>query len=216
PSCSTAISISTARSCGSTSSPGCGASGDLTPSTRSWRRCTATFSGSGSSGSRSPAASLIRRYDPHARAKAGARPAVRRLGCRHRQDRGPGRAHDRAHQPADRASARPSQGPSLASRPADARGPAAQAAQIPAARRPRALPLARARTWPAALSPEDGAPISPGTPAPEFMLRREDGSEFTREDLLGSTTVLVFYPFAFSRVCTDQLNLYEEVLGDLK
>jgi peroxiredoxin (alkyl hydroperoxide reductase subunit C) len=61
---------------------------------------------------------------------------------------------------------------------------------------------------------EEGV-LAPGTPAPEFTLRREDGEEFTRADLLGKTTVLVFYPFAFSRVCTDQLNLYEEVQGDL-
>jgi peroxiredoxin (alkyl hydroperoxide reductase subunit C) len=58
--------------------------------------------------------------------------------------------------------------------------------------------------------------IEPGTPAPDFMLRREDGGEFTRADLEGRTTVLVFYPFAFSPVCTDQLNLYEEVLEDFK
>jgi peroxiredoxin (alkyl hydroperoxide reductase subunit C) len=57
--------------------------------------------------------------------------------------------------------------------------------------------------------------IEAGTPAPEFTLRREDGSEFTQADLEGKTTVLVFYPFAFSRVCTDQLNLYEEVLDEL-
>lgn len=58
--------------------------------------------------------------------------------------------------------------------------------------------------------------LAAGTPAPEFMLRREDGEEFTRADLDGATTVLVFYPFAFSRVCTDQLNLYEEVLGEFQ
>jgi peroxiredoxin (alkyl hydroperoxide reductase subunit C) len=58
--------------------------------------------------------------------------------------------------------------------------------------------------------------IAAGTPAPEFTLQREDGDEFTREDLLGKTTVLVFYPFAFSPVCTDQLQLYEEALDDLK
>jgi peroxiredoxin len=57
--------------------------------------------------------------------------------------------------------------------------------------------------------------IQPGTPAPEFTLRRQDGTEFTRADLEGQTTVLVFYPFAFSPVCTDQLNLYQEVLGEL-
>ncbi len=56
--------------------------------------------------------------------------------------------------------------------------------------------------------------IAPGTAAPEFMLRRENGSEFTRADLEGQTTVLVFYPFAFSPVCTDQFNLYEEVLDE--
>ena len=58
--------------------------------------------------------------------------------------------------------------------------------------------------------------VQPGAPAPEFTLRREDGSEFTRADLAGKTTVLVFYPFAFSPVCTDQLNLYDEVLDELQ
>jgi peroxiredoxin (alkyl hydroperoxide reductase subunit C) len=57
-------------------------------------------------------------------------------------------------------------------------------------------------------------PIPAGTPAPEFTLLREDGSEFTRADLEGKTTVLVFYPFAFSPVCTDQIGLYEDVLSD--
>jgi peroxiredoxin (alkyl hydroperoxide reductase subunit C) len=56
--------------------------------------------------------------------------------------------------------------------------------------------------------------IPAGTPAPEFTLRREDGGEFTRSDLEGKTTVLVFYPFAFSPVCTDQLSLYDEVLDE--
>jgi peroxiredoxin len=57
--------------------------------------------------------------------------------------------------------------------------------------------------------------IEPGSAAPEFVLKRADGSDFTRADLEGKTTVLVFYPFAFSPVCTDQLNLYDEVLSDL-
>jgi peroxiredoxin (alkyl hydroperoxide reductase subunit C) len=56
--------------------------------------------------------------------------------------------------------------------------------------------------------------IAPGSPVPEFSLRREDGSEFTRADLEGKTTVLVFYPFAFSPVCTNQLGLYQEVLDE--
>jgi len=57
--------------------------------------------------------------------------------------------------------------------------------------------------------------IQPGTAAPDFVLRRADGAEFTRADLEGATTVLVFYPFAFSPVCTDQLNLYDEILDEL-
>jgi peroxiredoxin len=56
--------------------------------------------------------------------------------------------------------------------------------------------------------------LQAGTPAPEFTLKRADGSDFTRQDLAGETTVLVFYPFAFSPVCTDQLNLYQEMLGE--
>jgi peroxiredoxin len=57
--------------------------------------------------------------------------------------------------------------------------------------------------------------IQPGTPVPEFTLKTEDGEDFTREDLLGKTTVLVFYPFAFSPVCTDQLQIYDEALEEL-
>jgi peroxiredoxin len=57
--------------------------------------------------------------------------------------------------------------------------------------------------------------ISAGTPAPGFTLARGDGGSFSEEDLAGQTTVLVFYPFAFSPVCTDQLQLYDGLLGEL-
>jgi peroxiredoxin len=57
--------------------------------------------------------------------------------------------------------------------------------------------------------------IAPGTGAPAFTLAREDGSSFTERDLHGQGTVLVFYPFAFSPVCTDQLQLYEPLVGEL-
>ena len=56
--------------------------------------------------------------------------------------------------------------------------------------------------------------IPAGTSVPDFRLRREDGGEFTRADLEARTTVLVFYPFAFSSVCTDQFQIYQEVLED--
>jgi peroxiredoxin (alkyl hydroperoxide reductase subunit C) len=57
--------------------------------------------------------------------------------------------------------------------------------------------------------------IAPGTAAPEFTLKTEDGEAFTRDDLAGRTTVLVFYPAAFCSVCTDQFQIYQEVLEDL-
>ncbi|MEA2141403.1 MAG: hypothetical protein QOC91_1502 [Solirubrobacteraceae bacterium] len=55
--------------------------------------------------------------------------------------------------------------------------------------------------------------ISPDTPAPQFRLAREDGGEFTEQDLRGTYTIFVFYPFAFSPVCTEQLQLYEGALA---
>src|SRR5690242_19688700 len=58
--------------------------------------------------------------------------------------------------------------------------------------------------------------IAPGTTVPDFVLKRGDGSDFTQDDLRGATTVLVFYPFAFSPVCTDQLQVYEEALPELR
>ncbi len=57
--------------------------------------------------------------------------------------------------------------------------------------------------------------LAAGSDVPEFALKREDGGTFTRDDLAGRTTVLVFFPAAFSSVCTDQFQIYEEVLEDL-
>jgi peroxiredoxin len=57
--------------------------------------------------------------------------------------------------------------------------------------------------------------IDPGTAAPDFTLARADGEEFTRENLMAQGTILVFYPFAFSPVCTDQLQVYEPLIEGL-
>ncbi|MFI5004753.1 MAG: redoxin domain-containing protein [Solirubrobacterales bacterium] len=54
--------------------------------------------------------------------------------------------------------------------------------------------------------------LDPGTEVPSFSLTTEGGERFTEKDLRGKTTVLVFYPFAFSPVCTEQLQLYEREL----
>jgi peroxiredoxin len=56
--------------------------------------------------------------------------------------------------------------------------------------------------------------IAAGRPAPDFTLARFKGDPFTRSDLEGATTVLAFYPFAFSPVCTDQLGVYNELLAE--
>ena len=58
--------------------------------------------------------------------------------------------------------------------------------------------------------------IEAGSEAPDFSLPDQDGNIVKLEDLRGQTTVLVFYPNDFSPVCTDQLNVYQEVLGDLE
>jgi peroxiredoxin (alkyl hydroperoxide reductase subunit C) len=58
--------------------------------------------------------------------------------------------------------------------------------------------------------------IQAGGPAPDFTLRDQDGKKVSLSDFRGRTVVLVFYPLDFSPTCTDQLNVYQEVLGELE
>ena len=58
--------------------------------------------------------------------------------------------------------------------------------------------------------------IEPGSQAPDFSLPDQDGNIVSLADLGGQINVLVFYPLDFSPVCTDQLNVYQEVLGELE
>jgi peroxiredoxin (alkyl hydroperoxide reductase subunit C) len=58
------------------------------------------------------------------------------------------------------------------------------------------------------------AVIAPGTAVPPIQLGKQDGSTFTNADFEGHTTILVFYPFAFSPTCTDQMQIYNELLAD--
>ena len=57
--------------------------------------------------------------------------------------------------------------------------------------------------------------LAPGTKVPDFKLATEGGESFTQDDLQGKTSVFVFYPFAFSPVCTDQLQVYEKSLAEI-
>jgi len=47
---------------------------------------------------------------------------------------------------------------------------------------------------------------SAGEPAPEFTLRDQHGQDVTLAELRGTPVVLLFYPFAFSRVCSGELR----------
>jgi peroxiredoxin len=58
--------------------------------------------------------------------------------------------------------------------------------------------------------------IEAGQRAPEFTLPDQDGNEVSLSDFHGETVVLAFYPADFSPVCTDQLSVYQEVLGELE
>jgi peroxiredoxin len=58
--------------------------------------------------------------------------------------------------------------------------------------------------------------VQAGSPAPEFRLIDERGEAFTNASIAGQTAVLVFYPNAFSPVCTDQFQVYEEVLDEFE
>lgn len=56
--------------------------------------------------------------------------------------------------------------------------------------------------------------ISPGSTAPAFTLHDGAGTPVSLADFRGRNVVLVFYPFDWSPVCSDQLALYNELLED--
>lgn len=58
--------------------------------------------------------------------------------------------------------------------------------------------------------------IEPGARAPDFTLPDHTGTEVSLAGFAGRSVVLAFYPLDFSPACTDQLSLYQEVLGDLE
>ncbi len=58
--------------------------------------------------------------------------------------------------------------------------------------------------------------IAVGESAPDFNLRDQDGEEVSLAGFRGRKVLLVFYPFDFSPVCSDQLSLYQEVKPELE
>jgi peroxiredoxin len=60
-------------------------------------------------------------------------------------------------------------------------------------------------------------PLSVGATAPDFSLQDQHGSEVTLSQWAGRKAVLlVFYPFAFSGVCTGELVGLRDRLGDFE
>jgi peroxiredoxin len=58
--------------------------------------------------------------------------------------------------------------------------------------------------------------IEAGSKAPGFTLPDQDENEISLSDFAGRRLVIAFYPADFSLVCTDQLSLYQEVLGEIE
>ena len=57
-------------------------------------------------------------------------------------------------------------------------------------------------------------PLAPGTPAPDFTLKDQNGVDVTLSSFAGAKNVLlVFYPFAFSGICTGELHEIRDDLG---
>ena len=53
-----------------------------------------------------------------------------------------------------------------------------------------------------------------GQPAPDLSLRSQHGETVTLADLAGNATLLVFYPFAFSGICSGELAALRDHRAD--
>lgn len=53
----------------------------------------------------------------------------------------------------------------------------------------------------------------PGEAAPDFTLPNQFGEQIRLEDLRGQTLLVVFYPFAFSGICTQELGDLRDASG---
>jgi peroxiredoxin len=58
--------------------------------------------------------------------------------------------------------------------------------------------------------------LSPGTPAPDFTLKKSPDQTLSLRDLKGRPVILVFYPADWSPVCGDELALFNEVLPEFQ
>ncbi|MCB9315591.1 MAG: peroxiredoxin [Lewinellaceae bacterium] len=56
--------------------------------------------------------------------------------------------------------------------------------------------------------------LNPGDTAPDFTLRASDKSQIKLSDFRGKNVVLLFYPLAFTGVCTKELSLMRDSLAE--
>ena len=56
--------------------------------------------------------------------------------------------------------------------------------------------------------------IEPGQKAPDFSLYDTERKKFTLSELRGENVVLLFFPFAFSKVCTQELCSVRDSITD--
>ena len=55
-----------------------------------------------------------------------------------------------------------------------------------------------------------------GDPAPDFLLKNQHGEDISLSSLRGRPVVLVFFPFAFSGICTSELGEVRDHLAGLR
>jgi peroxiredoxin len=59
-------------------------------------------------------------------------------------------------------------------------------------------------------------PVAVGEPAPPFVLRDQHGRTVDLASYRGTAVALVFYPYAFSRVCGGELQALRDDLGSFQ
>ena len=57
---------------------------------------------------------------------------------------------------------------------------------------------------------------APGQAAPDFTARNQHGEQVRLSDLLGVPVAVVFYPWAFSGICTGELGALRDGIGRLR
>jgi peroxiredoxin len=65
-------------------------------------------------------------------------------------------------------------------------------------------------------SPAEPRLVAVGDLAPNFSTRNSHGETMTLSDLRGAPVLLVFYPFAFTGICTGELSGIQEQLPQLR